>query len=204
MVRIIRPIEEPMPRKLDMYTHIILTGSADAVDDVSAMTERLVPFVQKVVDKQIPLLGVCYGHQIIAAAMNGGTDNIQHFVEPEVGWTKIRRTGQSRLLNELPKRFWSSENHKSSVVRAPKDFRVTASSRRCRIQAMEHSSLPIFSIQFHPEHTPYQTKRILAYWLAKRFPKSWISDGSDDTRHYSAKTLDTILKNFYAVSRLSD
>lgn len=204
MVRVVQTKHGVIPKSIDKYSHIILTGSADAVDDTSKITSRTTPLILKAVEKQIPILGICYGHQLIAAAMTGGTSVIEHFVQPEVGWTNVRRVGPSKILHGLPRRFWVSENHKSNVSKLPNGFRLTASSKRCKIQAMEHESLPIFSVQFHPEHTPYQVRRIVRLWAAKNMPRAWFSNGKDDGRHYTSKTLNTILDNFYKVDKLAD
>lgn len=204
MVRMIRTKHDEIPKNIDKYSHIILTGSADDVDDTSKIVSKITPLILQAVEKQIPILGICYGHQLIAAAMTGHTSTIEHFVQPEVGWTSVRRAGPSKLLHGLPRRFWVSENHKSSVSKLPSGFRLTASSRRCKIQAMEHESLPIFSVQFHPEHTPYQVRRIVGFWVARNMPRAWFSSGKDDGRHYSKKTLDVILDNFYKIDKLTD
>jgi GMP synthase (glutamine-hydrolysing) len=96
----------------------------------------------------IPILGICLGHQIIAKAYGGeiGAAGIESYA-----LIKINILNE----NEILKGFGESANvwasHKDEVTKSPKNFEILASSSICGIEAMKHETKPIYGIQFHPE-----------------------------------------------------
>jgi len=127
---------------------LILSGGPASVyeEGAPAMDPRLF-------DLGVPVLGICYGHQLMARALGG-----------EVAATGGREYGGTPLLVEAPgvllrdlaaeERVWMS--HGDAVVRAPEGFRVTARTEATPIAAMEDVDRGLFAVQFHPEvgHTP--------------------------------------------------
>lgn len=125
---------------------IILSGGPKSVYERNAF--RIDPGILKL---GIPVLGICYGHQLLAHLLGGK-------VVPgsrEYG-KEILSAGKSRLLKGLGKkeRVWTS--HGDSVVAAPKGFSSVGSTETCRIAAFENNEKKIYGVQFHPEvrHTP--------------------------------------------------
>ena len=111
----------------------------------------------------IPVLGICYGHQLLARELGGR-------VEPtgvrEYGKTEMEVTAGSVLFEELPlhQTVWMS--HGDSVLEAPPGFRVTARTAASPVAAMEDAQRRLYGVQFHPEvvHTPLG-KEILKNFL---------------------------------------
>ncbi len=102
----------------------------------------------------VPVLGICYGHQLMAQALGG-----------EVAATGQREYGGTTLSVDQPggvlladfaaeEQVWMS--HGDAVTRAPEGFRVTARTEQIPIAAMEDPERALFAVQFHPEvsHTP--------------------------------------------------
>jgi len=113
----------------------------------------------------IPLLGVCLGHQAIAA-LHGGS--IERAPAPRHGKSSWIRHGGAGLFAGLPNPFEAGRYH-SLLVREeglPADLRVTARSEEGLVMALEHRNKPVFGVQFHPESvlTP-QGERLLANFL---------------------------------------
>lgn len=186
---------EHLPFNLTPYSHVILTGSAANVDELSEVYERLRPFIRRVEKAGIPMLGICYGFQAIIAALSD-LDSVEHFIHPEIGWTRIYQTSPSRLFDGLPKKFYAFENHLSSVRHLPGELRKTAHSRRINIQAFEHKSKPIFGVQFHPEYTTYHGMRTVTHWLKHRVPFRWFTNIHKPPR-YNPEIAEKIITNFY-------
>ncbi len=104
-------------------------------------------------DLDIPVLGICYGHQVIAASL-GGT--VERNDIAEYGAADLTATGSSVLFKGLPdeQKVWMS--HRDSVVAAPDGFTVTATTADSPVAAMEAPDRGLYGVQFHPEvaHTP--------------------------------------------------
>jgi anthranilate synthase/aminodeoxychorismate synthase-like glutamine amidotransferase len=113
----------------------------------------------------VPILGVCLGHQAIAAAFGA---NIVRGPEPVHGRTSLISHDGSRLFAEVPNpcrvtRYHSLVADESSL---PESLRVTARTDDGLIMAFEHRSQPVFGVQFHPEAVLTQSgHRLLANFL---------------------------------------
>ncbi|MGN0241708.1 MAG: anthranilate synthase component II [Candidatus Weimeria sp.] len=129
-------------------THLLLSPGPGRPEDAGICIELIKHFSGK-----IPIMGVCLGHQAIVEAF-GGT--ITYAKELMHGKKKpIRRTGESRLLDGLPEVFSAARYHSLEADRdtLPACLKITAVSddERQEIMAVEHTELPVFGVQFHPE-----------------------------------------------------
>jgi GMP synthase (glutamine-hydrolysing) len=101
----------------------------------------------------IPVLGICYGHQLMAQALGG---EVAATGQREYGGTKLYVGDRGVLLKDLAaeEQVWMS--HGDAVTRAPEGFRVTSRTDAIPIASMEDAERGLFAVQFHPEvaHTP--------------------------------------------------
>jgi GMP synthase (glutamine-hydrolysing) len=127
---------------------LILSGGPASVyaDDAYRMDPGIL-------DLGIPVLGICYGHQLLAD-LAGGT--VANSGNAEYGNTTLRVTADSVLLRELPseQQVWMS--HRDQVTGPPDGFVSVATSDGARVAAMEDRDRGLYGVQFHPEvvHTP--------------------------------------------------
>ena len=137
---------------------IILSGGPASVyaDDAPDMDE-------KIFSLGIPVLGFCYGQQIMSVKLGG---EVGHTEKGEYGPATITRQGASRILDGTPdtQTVWMS--HRDAVSRVPEGFTVTSTTDVCPVASMEDASRNLFATQFHPEvrHTAYG-KTILENFL---------------------------------------
>jgi GMP synthase (glutamine-hydrolysing) len=96
----------------------------------------------------IPILGICYGHQLLADLAGG---QVARTNTAEFGRTSVQIHPDSALLEELPADVTAWMSHRDEVVEAPPGFRTTATSRGARVAAMEDPSRGLYGVQFHPE-----------------------------------------------------
>jgi len=97
----------------------------------------------------IPILGICAGHQFMAGFYGGQAREAQ---APEFGAATINLIeGGGPLFAGTPDTQTVWESHNDEVVRLPDGFVITASSNSCEIQAMENEKQDRFGLQFHPE-----------------------------------------------------
>jgi GMP synthase (glutamine-hydrolysing) len=128
---------------------IILSGGPSSVYEPGApdCDERILRL-------GVPVLGICYGHQIVAQALGG---EVGHTEVGEYGKADLDVTAQdSVLLSGLPEQTSAWMSHRDAVIKPPPGFRVTASTPTCPVAAMEDVEDGMYGVQFHPEvaHTP--------------------------------------------------
>jgi GMP synthase (glutamine-hydrolysing) len=133
---------------------IILSGGPGSVytdpPNLSSMICR------KVKDEEImlPLLGLCYGHQMISHVWGAKVDKGK---SAEYGMGEVEIDDEDILFKGVPKKFRAWVSHYDEAKELPKGFRKLAHSESCMIEAMRHESRQIFGVQFHPEvwHTEH-------------------------------------------------
>lgn len=133
------------------YVGIIFTGGPNSVYDAASPH-----FSPEILDAGIPVLGICYGAQLIAY-MAGGTVKTSGS-KSEYGKIAMTRSKDSRLLGNISEDTsvcWMS--HTDYISALPEGYRVTAVTRDCPCAAMENDEKKIYAVQFHPEvmHTQY-------------------------------------------------
>jgi len=99
---------------------------------------------------ELPILGVCLGHQCIAQALGGAVVRASEVVHGKTSWI---HHDQSGILAGLPDPFRATRYH-SLVVEPgslPPELRVTATTEDGVVMAIEHRQVPLFGVQFHPE-----------------------------------------------------
>lgn len=166
-------IHEPevLIEKIQSAKGIILSGGPNDVND-----PRSPQVDPKVFSLGIPVLGVCYGHQLLAHHF-GGT--VQSGTTSEYGRARIEIVDQGTLLKGLlpTEEVWMS--HGDSVTAVPKGFTLLARSDDCPVSAMEDAERNLYSIQFHAEvaHTLHGM-RILGNFVFTicKCTKSWSMD----------------------------
>jgi GMP synthase (glutamine-hydrolysing) len=101
----------------------------------------------------VPVLGICYGHQLMARELGG---EVAATGAREYGGTDLAVDAPGVLLRDLSAREAVWMSHGDAVVRAPEGFRVTAHTDAIPIAAMEDPERGMYAVQFHPEvaHTP--------------------------------------------------
>ncbi|MCS3443033.1 anthranilate synthase component II [Microbacterium phyllosphaerae] len=114
---------------------------------------------------RMPLLGVCLGHQAIAAAFGSPVTEA-----PELMHGMVSRVAHDRsaLFAGIPSPFDAGRYHSLAVdeVALPKDVVVTARTESGTVMALAHTTLPILGVQFHPESVLTEGGyRLLANWL---------------------------------------
>lgn len=139
---------------------IVFTGGPNSV------YEEKSPHVSKeIFDLGIPVLGICYGCQLIAYTL-GGT--VTHAETSEYGKREIRVLEQGRLFRDVPTKSVSWMSHTDYVSAAPAGFKVLADTEAgtCPLAAFADETRKIYGVQFHPEvvHTEYGN-RILKNFL---------------------------------------
>jgi len=141
----LKPANTPI-YELSKSDAIILPGSSYRIAYNSLGVDRAIYSLG------IPILGICYGHQIIARDLGGDYGESPTAIKGDL--VKLRLLEKSHILREFEggEEVWM--NHNDEVREVPSEFRVVASTEQCQIAAMQHKSKPIYGVQFHPEQSP--------------------------------------------------
>lgn len=146
------------PERLDECDGYILTGSQASVFDNLPWIDQMADFVLLLHERQHKMVGICFGHQMIAHVLDGNT------VRSECGWGV--GVHEYNIVQHIPcmepkaHRLRMHCSHQDQVTLAPPEARIFATSNFCPVAGMsigEH----FFSIQSHPEFTAAYARSLL-------------------------------------------
>ncbi len=159
--------------------YILSGGPASVTDSDSPRLDK------SFFKSDVPILGVCYGMQLMAAILGGELTKSKN---REYGQSQITTDTESRLFKGIEKnsRVWMS--HGDSIISFPDDFTIIGSTETVKIAAVEQKNGNLYGVQFHPEvmHTA-EGKKILhnflfdicgcsGSWTTESFIKSTVDD----------------------------
>ncbi|MEP7046265.1 MAG: glutamine-hydrolyzing GMP synthase [Ilumatobacteraceae bacterium] len=155
-------------RELNVYSEIVphrITAAEIAADPPAALILSGGPksvnvdgaplLDPEIYDLGIPMLGICYGAQLVALQLGG---EVGRGMRGEYGRAKLEITdGPTDLLYDLPSTHDVWMSHFDAVVKAPAGFLTTASTADAPVAALENAARRIWAVQFHPEvvHSPH-------------------------------------------------
>jgi GMP synthase (glutamine-hydrolysing) len=178
------------PKKIqEMGKHLnikglILSGGPSSVYELDAPKMDL-----GILDLGIPILGLCYGHQLIAKIFGG---KVECGARQEYGVTYVtidKDVGVLKGMNHVEK-VWMS--HADTVQSLPSNFEILAHSERCPVAAYRHKDREIYGLQWHPEvaHTTHGKKMLKNYlFTVCRCRESWIPSSIVDEQIIEIKKL---------------
>lgn len=153
----------PLP-PVNGHAGVIITGSHDMVTDRRDWSERAAEWLRETVARDVTVLGICYGHQLLAHAHGGMVGNNPS--GREFGMARICMKEAARsdaLLSVLPHRLDAYVGHTQSVLRLPPGAVVLASSSRDAHQAFRIGSRA-WGVQFHPEFDAEIMREYIAHY----------------------------------------
>lgn len=116
----------------------------------------------------VPILGICYGCQLIAYSFGGRVENVSESEQREYGKTQTTFKKECALFDGLPEESVTWMSHGDEITRLPEGFESVAFSNSCPAAAISNIEKNIYGVQFHPEvtHTEYG-KEIIKNFLFK-------------------------------------
>ena len=164
---------------------IVITGSHSMVSNAEPWSEALKPWLQEALANDIPMLGVCYGHQLMATAFGGVSD--YHPAGRESGTRAVRLTQAGQLdplFSQLPECFAAHLTHAQSVMQAPHGCTVLAHNSHDAHQALRYGPRQ-WSVQFHPEFTA----SVMRTYIERQ--RAALRDQGEDPDHLAANVTDS-------------
>ena len=168
---------------LENVKGIILSGGP-----LNVYQDKKIKFDNTILKKNIPILGICFGHQIISKEFGG---KVKQSKFREFGLAEVIKIKKSLLLKNFfdkknKSKVWMS--HSDQVTKLPRGFKTVAYSKNSKLAIIENSSKKIYGVQFHPEVT-HTTKgkhilknflfvicKINRNWSSKQQKKKLIND----------------------------
>jgi GMP synthase (glutamine-hydrolysing) len=137
---------------------VILSGGPNSV-----YAEGAPPLRRELLELDVPVLGICYGMQLLARELGGRVEGAE---VGEFGRSQLAVREPGRLLAGTPDEQTCWMSHRDTVFEAPPGFDALASSTASPVAAFESAERGFYGIQFHPEvvHTPYG-QRVLTNFL---------------------------------------
>jgi len=154
------PVEE-LPELLAKYDAVLISPGPGTPFDAGLS----IPTVKLALKTGQPIFGVCLGHQAIAEAMGAtvrGAEELMH------GKTSQVFHDASLIYKDVPEPFTATRYHSLAVVAetVPEDLIVTSKTQGGVIMGLQHKTLPIYGVQFHPESVLTQGGyQMLGNWL---------------------------------------
>jgi len=133
-------------------------------------------FDKKILKLGIPILGICFGHQILSKLLGG---NVKKSKQREFGLVTINKVSNSILTKNFFNKDQTSDvwmSHADQVSKMPKNFRVIASTKNSKLTIIENIKDNFYGVQFHPEVTHTDKGKVLlrnfVFFICK-IKKNW-------------------------------
>lgn len=138
--------EAELPELLAKYDAVLISPGPGTPADAGLS----IPTVKYALQTSYPVFGVCLGHQAIAEAMGATVKSAPELMH---GKTSRVQHDKSLIFQDVPQDFSATRYHSLAVVRdtVPADLQITGQTESGVIMSLQHRSLPIYGVQFHPE-----------------------------------------------------
>ena len=163
---IVRHVETDLERELrDGISGVLLSGSPRDAWRPDPVNEKLIHVIHICKRLEIPFLGVCYGHQLLARALGAPVGPHPRGYELGAATITLPEAGQAFPMFEgVPSGFEALQSHQDVVLDLPQDAVLLATGDFAHIQGFHWNHL-LMGVQFHPEHDPESLRFI---WHARR------------------------------------
>ncbi len=172
----VQPYNKPVETFKENCCGIILTGGPRSVYGQDAL--KLAP---EVLALGVPVLGICYGAQLLAATFGGA---VAASLTPEYGHAKMSLSATHPLLETMPEKQTVWMNHNDIITRLPEGFVLFGGTSSCPVAAFGSDDKKIYGLQYHPEvvHTP-EGKKLFNNFLYNicHCKGDWTMDALADT-----------------------
>ncbi|MBD3278601.1 MAG: hypothetical protein GF388_09890 [Candidatus Aegiribacteria sp.] len=141
------------------YTHVIHTGSSASICEKADYLADSIQLVCDCVEKGIPQLGVCYGHQLLCLALLGRKAVERCSNGIEAGWVEVSMRGEGLNIAEEPL-VRVLQSHFDRVNEIPRSSEIIAANEHTAIQGFLDEEKLLLGLQFHPEFTREEGNRL--------------------------------------------
>jgi len=177
------------PRR-DEYDAGIIPGSSSSTYWDDGWIDALKEWVRGALDADFPILGVCFGHQVLAEVL--GSD-VRQMDEYELGYNEIEKVGESPVMDGIPDTFLGFTSHLDMVDGVPPGCEPIAENDVC-LHGFQYESS--YTVQFHPEYDMEMARKTVK---GKDLPEEKLRPALEsitDDNYRTARKTKRILDNF--------
>jgi len=161
------------PVKLDPFDGLVVSGSPASATDEDPWLLAELKLVEEADRRNMPVLGVCFGAQLLGRVYYGKEAVRRHSNGGEFGWHTIRRTSEDDpFFEDLPQTFTSFQHHMEEVLPQP-GMQLLGTSDAVTVQAFRVGDKPVWATQFHFEVTPQAGRDVLRKTRKVYEPLGW-------------------------------
>lgn len=190
---------DPLPDP-ETFSGVVITGSSALVTEREDWSERSAAWLAGAVERETPILGICYGHQLLAHALGGRVE--RNPLGREIGTVEVHFDAgfeEDALLGGLPQQISVQVSHLESVVVLPKGAQHRAASSKDLNQAFAYGPCA-WGVQFHPEFDADIVREYIkgrrSHLLEEGLDPKALSNGARDSEHGTQ-----VLRRFAAIVR---
>ncbi|WP_048075236.1 type 1 glutamine amidotransferase [Haloquadratum walsbyi] len=186
--------ENERPTEFD-FDGIVITGSRSSVYWDRDWIQPLIRYTAAADDRDIPILGVCYGHQVLAVALGGHVESMDEY---ELGYRKVTQTQSDALFEDIPNTFTVFTSHSDRVTELPSDA-TTLAENDYGIHAFRRENA--WGVQFHPEYDRETARSITTNKDLSTDQIESVLDGITTENYAAACKVKQLFENFTAYIR---
>ncbi|WP_458207474.1 type 1 glutamine amidotransferase [Haladaptatus sp. NG-SE-30] len=181
--------EGHLPDSFD-FDAAVVSGSRSSVYWDEAWIPPLKEWLEVAVEKEMPMLGICYGHQLLADVLGG---DVRDMGEYEIGYRKVEHSGDSVLFDGIDRRFLAFTTHSDEVAELPPDATSLAENDYSNHGFRKGD---VFGVQFHPEYDIATAEEVTRGKDLSEERLQQVLDGINDENYAAALQAKLVFENF--------
>lgn len=193
------PHEGELPGDLDDVDALVVTGSKYHVYDPMEWIVETEDVALDALRTGIPVLGICFGHQLLADALGGTVENMD---DRELGYSEVHLTAEGQrdpLFQDVPETFLTFTSHEDRVETIPEG--TVLAENEYGIQAFRSDRYPGYGIQFHPEFNLDMAHSLLEEKDLTEDEAADFSSGFTEENFERSRVSRRVLRNFFEIAR---
>ena len=175
------------------FDGIVITGSRASVYWDEPWIAALLDWTAEAVERGLPTLGVCFGHQVLAEALGGTVEGMDEY---EIGYREVTHTGDSRLFAGIDETVTVFTTHQDRVVELPPGARPIAENDYGN-HGFEVGD--VYTVQFHPEYDLETAEHVASGKPLDEATMARVMDGLTEANYAAACEAKALFDNFLAV-----
>ncbi len=181
--------EGHLPNSFD-FDAAVVSGSRSSVYWDEAWIPPLKEWVEVAIESGIPMLGICYGHQLLADVLGG---DVRDMGEYEIGYREVEHTGDSPLFDGIDSQFVAFTTHSDEVAELPPGAKPIAENDYSNHGFRKDD---VFGVQFHPEYDMDTAEEVTRGKDLPRERLQNVLDGINEQNYTAACEAKAVFENF--------